>query len=230
MNQKGAEKASNALSLSLIGSVMLGTMLAMAQTGAAQARHVYHLDDGLPTASVVGERIAFMSEGAHVAAPRGFTQLCSRSPDLCAAPRSAAAQQVLSTMTTEVMAQLQRYNKAVNAQYEPANDIDIHGVSDHWSLPTIFADCEDYVLAKRQGLIAAGWAPNALLIGVVRGEISDYHAVLILRTNRGEFVLDNMRDEVLPWRATGYDWVVRQSSENPMRWVRIGAEPVYGSF
>ena len=36
-------------------------------------------------------------------------------------------------------------------------------------MPNLTADCEDYALAKRAALIAAGWPPEALLLGVVKG-------------------------------------------------------------
>ena len=67
----------------------------------------------------------------------------------------------------------------------------------------------------------AGWPREALLIGVVVGEESPFHAVLIVRTSKGEFVLDNMTDEIRDWRDTGYTWVIRQSTKSPERWVQI---------
>ena len=90
-----------------------------------------------------------------------------------------------------------------------------------FSIPSTRADCEDYVLVKQARLLKAGWPRESLLIGVVVGEESPFHAVLIVRTTKGELVLDNMTDEVREWSKTGYKWVIRQSAEYPERWVRI---------
>ena len=35
----------------------------------------------------------------------------------------------------------------------------------------------------------------------------DGHAVLMIRTDRGDFVLDNKRNAILPWSQTGYVYV-----------------------
>jgi hypothetical protein len=46
--------------------------------------------------------------------------------------------------------------------------------------------------------------------------------VLTVRTDRGEYILDNQTDEVLPWFETGYRFVKRQSQRNPNVWVNLG--------
>ena len=45
---------------------------------------------------------------------------------------------------------------------------------------------------------------------------------LTLKTNRGEFVLDNLSGEIKPWNASGYRFVKRQSQGNPNVWVSVG--------
>jgi predicted transglutaminase-like cysteine proteinase len=47
------------------------------------------------------------------------------------------------------------------------------------------------------------------------------HAVLMARTDRGDFILDNKRKAVLPWRETGYRYVKREGSDNAA-WVWLG--------
>ena len=64
-------------------------------------------------------------------------------------------------------------------------------------------------------LMQAGWPREALLITVVRDKKGDGHAVLTVKTNRGEFVLDNQVGEILPWNKTGYRFVKRQSQSDP---------------
>ncbi|MGH6936443.1 MAG: transglutaminase-like cysteine peptidase, partial [Methylocella sp.] len=71
-----------------------------------------------------------------------------------------------------------------------------------------------------------------LLMTVVKDERDEGHAVLTVKTNAGEFVLDNMNDEVKPWDRTGYRFVKRQSQTDQNLWVQLGdptAAPDYVS-
>ena len=47
------------------------------------------------------------------------------------------------------------------------------------------------------------------------------HAVLTLRTGSGDFILDNLTDEVRPWHATGYRFLKRQAVDYTGHWVSI---------
>jgi predicted transglutaminase-like cysteine proteinase len=77
------------------------------------------------------------------------------------------------------------------------------------------------VLLKRRMLMQAGWPREALLITVVRDKKGDGHAVLTVRTDRGDFILDNQAEDVLLWSETGYRFVKRQSQGNPSHWVAL---------
>ena len=46
--------------------------------------------------------------------------------------------------------------------------------------------------------------------------------VLTVKTDRGEFILDNQEPQVLPWTQTGYRFVKRQSQTDPNLWVSLG--------
>jgi predicted transglutaminase-like cysteine proteinase len=78
------------------------------------------------------------------------------------------------------------------------------------------------VLLKRKWLVERGWPSGALLVTVVFDEVGDGHAVLLARTSRGEFVLDNKTDRLRRWYDTAYRFVKRQSTVDPNRWVSIG--------
>jgi predicted transglutaminase-like cysteine proteinase len=96
-------------------------------------------------------------------------------------------------------------------------------VVERWNYPDDgYGDCEDYVLLKRRMLMQAGWPREALLITVVRDKKGEGHAVLTVKTDRGEFILDNQEEEVLLWYETGYRFVKRQSQSNPNVWVSLG--------
>ena len=101
--------------------------------------------------------------------------------------------------------------------------MDHWGVIEKWSLPTDgYGDCEDYVLLKRKMLIDAGWPREALLITVVRDKKGEGHAVLTVKSDKGEFVLDNQNEDVVAWTETGYRFVKRQSQSDPNVWVSLG--------
>ena len=83
-------------------------------------------------------------------------------------------------------------------------------------------DCEDFALEKRKELIDHGLPRQALLMTVASDENGAGHAILTLRTDRGDFILDNRTDKILGWRDTGYLFVKMQSEQDPNIWVRIG--------
>jgi predicted transglutaminase-like cysteine proteinase len=59
------------------------------------------------------------------------------------------------------------------------------------------------------------------LITVVLDEKMQGHAVLTITTDKGDFVLDNRRNDVLRWSDTGYTFLKRQSAEDPRQWVSL---------
>jgi predicted transglutaminase-like cysteine proteinase len=97
------------------------------------------------------------------------------------------------------------------------------GVIEKWSLPTDgYGDCEDYVLLKRKMLIEEGWPREALLITLVRGKNGEGHAVLTVKTDKGEVILDNQSENIRAWTETGYRFIKRQSQGDPNVWVLLG--------
>jgi predicted transglutaminase-like cysteine proteinase len=98
-----------------------------------------------------------------------------------------------------------------------------HGLVEKWSYPDDgYGDCEDYVLLKRRMLMEAGWPREALLITVVRDRKGDGHAVLTVKTDQGEFILDNQNEDIVLWSEAGYRFVKRQSQSDPNAWVSLG--------
>ena len=60
-----------------------------------------------------------------------------------------------------------------------------------------------------------------LLMTVVRKPNGEGHAVLTVRTDKGDLVLDNLTDKVRLWSETGYRYLKRQASDNTGHWVSI---------
>src|ERR1700750_3013526 len=126
-------------------------------------------------------------------------------------------------MTPKAWADMVKVNSWANETIQPVTDLEHWGVVERWNYPDdASGDCEDYVLLKRRMLMQAGWPREALLITVVRDKQGDGHAVLTVKTDKGEFVLDNQNEDILLWSDTGYRFVKRQSQSDPNVWVSLG--------
>jgi predicted transglutaminase-like cysteine proteinase len=153
-------------------------------------------------------------------APIGWVEFCASNPGECATIPSAPRDVVLTSKAFKDLVSVNRY---VNESVKPMTDLDHWGIIEKWSYPDDgYGDCEDYVLLKRRLLIQAGWPREALLITVVRDHKGEGHAVLTVKTDRGEFILDNQAEAILPWFETGYRFVKRQSQRDPNAWVSLG--------
>ncbi|CAN7533165.1 transglutaminase-like cysteine peptidase [Pararhizobium sp. LjRoot255] len=150
--------------------------------------------------------------------PVGHYEFCRSLPQECRSNPGSAAPGVL---TREGWKKILEVNYEINQAVTPMTDKEIFGVEEHWAYPDKVGDCEDYVLLKRKRLIEAGFSPADLLITVVLQPNGDGHAVLTVRTDRGDFVLDNMRNKVLLWSETEYTYLKRQSEQNSGRWVKL---------
>lgn len=150
--------------------------------------------------------------------PVGHYQFCKAEPAEC---RSNGGDPGPGVLTREGWKTMLEVNYDVNEAVTPVTDMEMHGVEELWSYPDSVGDCEDYVLQKRRELIRRGFSPSDLLITVVLQPNGDGHAVLTVRTDRGDFILDNMRSKVLLWSETEYTFLKRQSTENSGRWVKL---------
>lgn len=150
--------------------------------------------------------------------PMGYVEFCQREPQDCRALGGRDGQIVLTASRWQLLKQI---NEFVNSKVTPVNDIDLHQVPEHWGYPDEAGDCEDYVLLKKRYLEGLGFAAEALLITVVLDEIGEGHAVLMVRTDKGDFALDNRRDPILRWADTRYQYLKRQSQQDPNVWVAL---------
>ena len=169
------------------------------------------------------KKATYAAIGPSTSVPFGWADFCKRYKGECDTERLPALD---VNLTTAALREIERINTWVNTNIEPVSDKAHWGVEDRWDYPTDGkGDCEDYVLLKRKLLIDLGFPRQALLVTVVKDEKNEGHAVLTLKTNKGEFALDNPEAKVLPWNQTGYRFVKRQSQEDPNVWVQIG-EPI----
>lgn len=161
---------------------------------------------------------AFMKTGGRTTQPIGHYELCQRDPNEC---RQRTKSKRPVKLTRKVWAAMVNVNNTVNVMVAPKTDMEMWGREEIWSYPVRQGDCEDYVLEKRLRLMQAGVPAGSLLITVVRQPNGDGHAVLTVRTDRGDFILDNMEQKILHWTETEYRFLKRQSSRNSGTWVSI---------
>src|ERR671917_2071450 len=129
-----------------------------------------------------------------------WMEFCRRQPQECAVDRSEPA---ALNLDQELWLTVASVNERVNRAILAVTDQDHWGVVDRWDYPDDgLGDCEDIQLLKRKLLIEAGLPRRALRMTVVIDEQGAGHAVLTVRTNRGDFILDNKRDAVLAWQQT----------------------------
>ncbi|HZD91622.1 MAG TPA: transglutaminase-like cysteine peptidase [Pseudolabrys sp.] len=168
-----------------------------------------------------GLQPTYISIGNRTNAPIGWIDFCIEYKPECNTRPSTPRDVVL---TSKAWADMVKVDLWVNRTIKPMTDMEHWGVVERWNYPSDgYGDCEDYVLLKRRMLMRAGWPREALLITVVRDQHNEGHAVLTVKTNRGEFILDNQTDRVLAWNKTGYTFIKRQSQSDPNEWVSIGA-------
>src|SRR5690242_4923724 len=170
--------------------------------------------------SAQAEPALFVAVGEVTRAPIGWVEFCTEYKSDCATKASQPRDVVL---TPKAWTDLVRVNAYINDTIKPLTDLEHWGVVERWNYAEDgYGDCEDYVLAKRKMLMQAGWPREALLITVVRDKKGEGHAVLTVKTDKGEFVLDNQETEVLLWSKTGYRFVKRQSQSDQNVWVSLG--------
>ncbi len=162
----------------------------------------------------------YIATGEMTRPPIGWVDFCSRYAPECDTKTSAARDVVLST---KAWTDLVRINKWVNDSIKPLTDMEHWGVVERWDYPDDgYGDCEDYALLKRRMLMESGWPREALLMTVVREKTGNGHAVLTVKTDKGEFILDNQNERILLWSETSYRFVKRQSQADPNAWVSLG--------
>lgn len=117
--------------------------------------------------------------------------------------------------------ELDKVNLFANSNVRPVTDMDYYRVEEYWTYPDKYGDCEDYVLLKRHMLMQKGWPASSLLVTVVLQPNGDGHAVLTVRTNHADYVLDNLTNKIKPWNKTEYHFLKRQSKKHSGRWAKI---------
>lgn len=170
------------------------------------------------TSAMPANSPVFAKEFGKSLPPVGFVKFCVANPGEC---KGVGRRVKRVEVTTDSWSKLHKINNRVNAEIAPVSDDELYGVPEFWTYPVNAGDCEDYLLMKKRELEKLGFDSGALLITVVLDEKNEGHAVLTVATDRGDFVLDNRRNDILMWRETGYTFLKRQSQQDPRAWVAL---------
>lgn len=209
-------KLSGRLPLIILGiaAFAVGSAATLAATSAAP-----------PDAAVLKlQNASFAPVGDVKPAPYGWRHFCDAQPAEC------GSFQLLPTfvrLTPQLLTELNQINTVANREIEPIGDEDHYRIYEQdilnwWTYPDDGkGNCNDYVLLKRKLLIEAGWPKAALLMTVVIDHHGDGHLILMVRTDGGDVILDNMREDIVTWDRTGYRFVKRQSALDHNDWVSI---------
>jgi predicted transglutaminase-like cysteine proteinase len=161
----------------------------------------------------------FTPVGDEVNMPIGWVQFCKTYISECATKPAEPRGIVLDDKAWNYLV---RVNKWANDNIKPMTDMDHYGMIQWWRYPDDGAGaCHSYALLKRRMLLQAGWPRTALLMTIVHEANGDGHAVLTVRTDRGDLILDNLNEKILLWSETPYTYYKRQSQADPNVWVML---------
>jgi predicted transglutaminase-like cysteine proteinase len=151
-----------------------------------------------------------MSVGELVPAPAAWFHLLRQNPQLD--PGSAAFEPV--KLSASRSAALIKVNRAVNTAMRFRNDAD----RDLWEVGGREGDCEDFAIRKLRDLTRHHDFPRgALTLAACSLDYGRGHAVLLVHSDKGVYVMDNLTPRVLPWRKLPYRWVAREEPGAPFR-------------
>lgn len=151
--------------------------------------------------------VAGMTAALYTLAPTGWYQLCQEDPTQC--------QTVIGDMPS--VREADAVNRAVNAAMQPQEET---GGADVWKVGGPTGDCEDYALAKRDLLIRSGVGSAYVRIAIGETARGESHAVAVVTTKSGTYVLDNLDQRLVPIARSKLRITAVQSPADPRMWLR----------
>jgi predicted transglutaminase-like cysteine proteinase len=148
------------------------------------------------------------ANAGRVHAPLGYQLMCLKTPSACQGGGSAKVQ-----ADQQLMVKLKRVNSAVNRTMTPVED----GAADVWNANARQGDCEEFALAKRAALIREGVPASSLRLAYVKTRSGEGHAVLVVKSSRGDLVLDVLTHKIRPLSQSGLR-LMSIAGANPTHW------------
>lgn len=158
-----------------------------------------------------------IAEASPTLSPFQHVRFCLRYPGDCKSDPTENTTVELSPATFETM---QRVNRDVNASIMPVTRSNAV-IDGGWTISPASGDCNDYAVTKRHELVQSGFPAKAVRLAVVKTPSGIGHLVLVVATNKGNLVLDNLSEAILPWQLTKYHWVKIQSTSDARYWFEI---------
>ena len=158
-----------------------------------------------------------ITEASPTLSPFQHVRFCLRYPADC---KSEPTETTTVELTAETLETMQRVNRDVNLSIMPVAKSD--PIADGgWTISPVSGDCNDYAVTKRHELLQKGLPAKAVRLAVVKTPSGIGHLVLVVSTNRGNLVLDNLSETIMPWQLTKYQWLKIQSSADARYWFEI---------
>jgi predicted transglutaminase-like cysteine proteinase len=170
-----------------------------------------------------------MPLGASVGAPLGASAFCHYSPSECTQPPSTVTS---LDMTEDRWRELRAVQQNVDSGIAPRLPTNATEVAWHYAVDGA-GDCVQYALEKRRALLERGWPAGALHLVTASTGTDVRHLVLLVSTTDGDFVLDNLQSDVVPWTRLPYQWIARQQGPTLRDWVGVATsdqEPAFASL
>ncbi|WP_175556961.1 transglutaminase-like cysteine peptidase [Shimia gijangensis] len=156
----------------------------------------------------------FLQAQNSIAPPSGARGLCQKYDWACSKSRKP------TDFSKNAFKIVNSVNKKVNARTRSVSDQAQYKKVEVWALPTTRGgDCEDFALLKKRELIKYGIEPTSLFLATVLDKQRRSHAVLVYRSPQGDLVLDNLTNQIKPWRETQYIFLRMQNPKNLKGWV-----------
>ncbi len=153
-------------------------------------------------------------------APLAYSRFCMQYKDDCEVRRMAFRRPHPEALNKDRLQDLLTVNREVNRDIAPKVDIGSL-LDERWRISPSAGACHDYAVTKRHELLGRGWPSRSLLLAEVVVSSGEHHLVLVVRTDDGDLVLDNLTAGIRPWARTPYQWIRIQSPSNPNIWSTI---------
>jgi predicted transglutaminase-like cysteine proteinase len=151
--------------------------------------------------------------------PPGHMEFCKIHVDECNVRSSDTTP---LHFTQKIWNDIVEVNASVNKSVKAISDMNLYGRDENWTYPVGGSgDCEDYALQKRKELLQRGMPHSSLLLTVVKQADGNGHAVLTVRTDHGDYFLDNLVPDPYLVSKSNYKIVKVQNPAHSGEWLLV---------
>lgn len=150
--------------------------------------------------------------------PPGFVSFCIREKDQCISDGNPADVLKLNDAMWKMLSSI---NKSINWKTIQLDDREHFGRAEYYAIVRDgYGDCDDMVVTKRAALHRTGIPLHDLRIVVALSPRAVRHALLLITTDHGDYVLNSLTDKIMLWAKTGYISIEQQDG-TAMGWEQI---------